>query len=55
MSESNKFKEAKMHIAHKKVQFITELQQFDPMSVICIETLFDGYLVWYRFRRWENE
>ena len=37
-----------LKIDNKKIRYVTELQGFDPMSVICIETIQGGYLVWYR-------
>ena len=36
-----------LKIDNKKIRYVTELQGFDPMSVICIETIQGGYLVWY--------
>jgi hypothetical protein len=37
-----------MTIQCTDVRYMTDIQQFNPMDVICIESLEFGYRVWYR-------
>ena len=37
-----------LKIDSKKIRYATELQGFDPMSIISIVPIQGGYLVWYR-------
>jgi hypothetical protein len=35
-------------IRYKDIRFLLDLKQFDPMSIINIESLTASYRVWYR-------